>query len=83
MDGTDKAIERAGELVGDDFIVIKVARPKQDMRWDVPVIGLETIQTMIRSRARVLVMESEKMFFIEKSEVIKLADLNEITIVVV
>ncbi len=82
MEGTDEAIKRAGELVGENFTVIKVARPNQDMRWDVPLVGFETLQTMIKSKARVLAIESGKMFFVEKAKVIREADLNEITIVV-
>jgi len=81
MEGTDAAIRRAGELLNDEFTVIKVARPKQDMRWDVPLIGLETIRTMIRSKARVLAIESGRMFFVDKPKVINEADINEITIV--
>lgn len=81
MEGTDEAIRRASKL-SDDFVVIKVARPKQDMRWDVPLIGFETLKTMVEAKARVLAIESEKMFFIDKAKVIKEADLNEIAIVV-
>ena len=82
MEGTDEAIKRAGKLAGGDFTVVKVARPNQDMRWDVPLIGFETLKTMIESKARVLAVESGKMFFVERAKVIKEADLKEITIVV-
>ena len=51
------------------------------MRWDVPLIGFETLETMVKSKARVLAIESGKMFFVEKIKVIREADLNEITIV--
>lgn len=83
MEGTDNTISRARELVGGDFTVIKVARPKQDMRWDVPLIGPDTIQAMIDNNARLLAIESGKMFFVEKARTIQLADSNDITIIVV
>jgi len=83
MEGTDKAIERAKDLVSGDFTVIKIARPKQDMRWDVPLIGLDTIITMIENNARVLAIESGKMFLVEKEKTVKEADLNDVTIIVV
>jgi len=82
MEGTDNTIKRAGELTGGDFTVIKVARPRQDMRWDVPLVGINTIVTMIESKARVLAIESGKMFLVDKPKVIKEADLNGIAIVV-
>lgn len=82
MEGTDEVIKRAGQLVGGDFTVIKVSRPHQDMRWDVPLVGFQTLMAMIESKARVLAVESQKTFFIEKAKVIREADLNNITIAV-
>ena len=83
VESTDDTIKRGGTISGGDFIVIKVARPRQDMRWDVPLVGLDTLETMLSSGGKVLAIESEKMFFIEKEKVVKEADLNEATIVVV
>jgi len=82
IEGTDKTIERAHDFVSDGFTVIKAARPKQDMRWDVPLVGADTIETMIKYGARVLAIESGKMFFVEKEKTILEADKNEIAIVV-
>ena len=54
IEGTDKAIARAGELCrGGSFVVVKVAKPQQDMRFDVPTVGVSTIETMARAGARV------------------------------
>jgi len=83
MEGTDNTIIRAGELTGGGFTVIKVARPKQDMRWDVPLVGLDTIVTMIESKASILAIESGRTFLVDKAKVIKEADLNGLAIVVV
>jgi len=83
IEGTDRTIRRAHELVKDEFTVIKVARPKQDMRWDVPLVGPETIHTMVEAQARVLAIESGKMFFSEREKAIREADLHNLTIVVV
>jgi len=83
MDGTDKTIERAKELVNDGYTVIKMARPKQDMRWDVPLIGPDTIRVMSVNNANVLVLENRKMFFVEREKTIREADISNITIIVV
>jgi len=82
MEGTDKAIARAFDLVGEDYSVVKVARPRQDMRWDVPLVGPETIEAMIEHKARVLAIEAKKMFLVEKDKAIARADLHNITVVV-
>jgi DUF1009 family protein len=82
MEGTDDTIKRAANLAKTDFVVIKTARPKQDMRWDVPLVGFQTILAMIESKARVLAIESDRMFLVDKPKVIKEADLNDISIYV-
>lgn len=84
VEGTDECIRRAGELcpVG-DFTVVKVAKPQQDMRFDVPTIGLGTLQTMVDAKARVLAVEAERTIVIDRSEVIAFAQKQGITIVAV
>lgn len=74
MEGTDKTIKRAHEYAGDNCIVVKMARPKQDFKMDIPVIGLETLKSAITVNAKGLVIEAEKMLFVEQNEVIKLAN---------
>jgi DUF1009 family protein len=82
IEGTDSAIRRAGKLCPrGGFVVVKVAKPKQDMRFDVPTIGLQTIQTMHEAGGRVLAIESDKTIILDREEVIKLAEKLRITIV--
>ena len=82
IEGTDECIRRAGSLCASGgFTVVKVSKPQQDMRFDVPTFGLQTLQTMVQSGSRVLAIEAGKTIFIDKQEVIDFADLNKITIV--
>ncbi len=82
IEGTDAAIRRAGTLCRrGGFTIVKVAKPQQDMRFDVPTIGVETIQTMREAGARVLAVESEMTIMLDQPEVIELADRLGIAIV--
>ena len=81
MEGTDATIRRAGELAKGKLTVIKVAKPDQDMRFDVPVVGLPTIETMIRSGATCLCLTPNKTLIFDRSEMLKLADDNKICVV--
>ena len=83
MEGTDKTIERAAALCGEGFTVVKVPRPKQDMRWDVPVVGPDTLKVIAENKGRVLAIEEKKMFLLKREECISFADKNDISIVVV
>ena len=81
IEGTDRAIARAGELCGTNpFVVVKVAKPAQDMRFDVPTIGPKTIETMKAAGARVLAIEAGKTILIEEAKTIALADRYGIAI---
>jgi len=82
IEGTDECIRRAGQLCRKGgFTVIKVAKPKQDMRFDVPTIGLQTIQTMHEAGGRVLAIESGKTIVLDQDEVYALANKLGISIV--
>ncbi len=82
IEGTDNCIRRAGELCRrGGFTVVKVAKPQQDMRFDVPTIGMASIDTMHQSGARVLAIESDKTIVLDQDEVVKLADQLGIAIV--
>ena len=83
IEGTDRCIRRAGELRATGFTVIKVAKPQQDMRFDVPTIGPQTLQTMYESGGKVLAIECEKTIVLDQDEVIRLADKFGIAIVAV
>lgn len=82
-EGTDDTILRTGLLVKGGFVVVKVARPDQDMRFDVPLVGPETIKAMAKTGATALSLESDKTLLLDKEEVIDLADKSNISIVVV
>jgi DUF1009 family protein len=82
MEGTDAVITRAGEMTrGKPFVVVKVAKPDQDMRFDVPVIGLPSIDHMIKAGATALHVTAKKTLLFDKSEMIELADKNRITVI--
>jgi DUF1009 family protein len=82
MEGTDAVIARAGEITkGRAFAIVKVSKPNQDMRFDVPVIGLPTIETMNRAGATALSVTSRKTLLFDKDELLRLADKCRITVI--
>ena len=79
-----RAIERAGELCGGaGFVVVKVAKPEQDRRFDVPTVGTQTIETMRRAGARVLAIEAGHTILLDEAETVALADRYGIAITAV
>lgn len=84
LEGTDTTIRRAGSLCrSKNFVVVKVAKPNQDMRFDVPTIGLDTLKTMVEAGASVLAVEAQKTIFIDAEEVVAFADKHKIAIVAI
>jgi DUF1009 family protein len=84
MEGTDALIERAGALVnGRMFRIVKLAKPNQDLRFDIPVIGPTTIQLMARLKASALSIEARKTLMIDRGDLIREADAAGIAIVAV
>ena len=82
IEGTDQCIRRAGDLCRrGGFTVVKVAKPQQDMRFDVPTIGVQTLHTMSQSGAKVLAVESERTIVLDQDEVVRLAEKLGIAIV--
>jgi hypothetical protein len=94
MEGTDATIERAGQIMAQTFagegaratldrslIVIKIAKPKQDMRFDVPVIGVKTIEVMQAAGATCLAVDAGKCLLIDGEAVIAAADAAGIAVV--
>jgi len=81
MEGTDRCILRGGQIAQEGAVVVKTSKPKQDNRFDVPVVGPRTIQHMIRSRAACLAVEAGKTLIIDQPAVVKLADRHKICIV--
>jgi hypothetical protein len=84
IEGTDRAILRAGEMCPrGGFVVVKVAKPQQDMRFDVPTVGRETIETMRKAGGRVLAVEAGKTILLDEAETVALADRYGMTITAV
>lgn len=81
MEGTDRCIERGGKIARSGAVVVKMSKPNQDDRFDVPVIGPRTIQTMMRVRAGCLAIEAGKTIIIDQPRVVKLANKAGICIV--
>ncbi|HEV2949481.1 MAG TPA: UDP-2,3-diacylglucosamine diphosphatase LpxI, partial [Gemmataceae bacterium] len=82
IEGTDQAILRAGQLCrSGGFTVVKVAKPQQDMRFDVPTVGCTTIESMRHAGGRVLAIEAGKTILLDEQETLALADRYGITIV--
>ena len=80
MEGTDKCIIRAGEIIKGN-VIVKMAKPNQDFRFDVPCFGAKTIQKMIDSKSSLLAIEANKTYILEKEKTIELANKNKIVIV--
>jgi DUF1009 family protein len=81
MEGTDEVIERAARLAGPGVRIVKVAKPKQDMRFDVPVVGLATIEAMRAAGASALSIDAGKTLVLDGDAVIRAADEAKITVV--
>jgi DUF1009 family protein len=84
IEGTDRAIERAGLYCrAGGFVVVKVAKPQQDMRFDVPTVGGHTIETLYRAGGRVLAIEAGKTILLDEADTIALADRYGLTLVAI
>lgn len=80
IEGTDEAIKRGAELGGPGVVVVKMTKPGQDMRFDLPVIGERTIKTMAACGAGALAVESGKTVLLNRKTAVELADRSGITI---
>jgi DUF1009 family protein len=81
IEGTDRCIERAGTLCrAGGWTLVKVAKPQQDMRFDVPTVGTDTIENLHRARARVLAIEAGRTIILDEPEVVALADRYGLTV---
>lgn len=89
MEGTDRCILRAGELVREGaekkstVAVVKVARPNQDTRYDLPVLGKGTIETLVKSGIEVLAFEAEKTLVLDLEEVVAAADKHHLCLLAI
>src|SRR6266705_5059700 len=81
LEGTNEAMRRGGELAGSSAVMVKVAKPNQDMRFDVPVIGVETIRIAAEARLRVIAVEAGKTLLLERDAIVDLANRSKVSIV--
>ncbi len=81
VEGTDETIRRGGKLANGIAVVVKVCKPDQDLRFDMPAIGMKTIETMSEAGASVLTVEADKAVVFDREEMIDLADHKGIAIV--
>jgi UDP-2,3-diacylglucosamine hydrolase len=84
IEGTDRCIERAGQFCrSGGWSLVKVAKPQQDMRFDVPTIGVTTIENLHKAGAKVLAIEADKTILLDEPDVIALADRYGLSIVAI
>jgi len=81
LEGTNEAIRRGGTLAREGGVMVKVSKPNQDMRFDVPVIGVETIRIAAESGVRVIAVEAGKTLLLERDAVIALATGSNMSVV--
>jgi DUF1009 family protein len=82
IEGTDECIRRAGQFCPQGgFTVVKVAKPQQDMRFDVPTVGTGTIESLLAAGGKVLAIEAGKTILIDEEQVVSLANRHGLTIV--
>lgn len=81
VEGTTAAIRRGGELGGGETVIVKVSKPQQDLRFDVPAVGPDTIAVMDEVRASVLAVEAGKTLMIDKAELLLAANAHGICVV--
>ena len=80
IEGTDETIRRGGRLAGPGAVVVKVSKPHQDLRFDVPAVGLATIRTMVEVKAAVLAVDAGKSLIFDRQEMLQEADRGHIAV---
>ncbi len=81
LEGTDEAIQRGGHLAGEEIVVVKVSRPSQDARIDLPAVGLKTVERLCEVKGRALCLQAQKVLFFQREKAAALADAHGISIV--
>jgi len=81
IEGTDEAVKRGGSLAVEGAVVIKISKPQQDMRFDVPVVGTETLRSMSSVKAKVLAIEAEKSILLNRDQFVREANKHGIIVV--
>ena len=80
MEGTDEVIRRACGIAGPGVVVVKVAKPRQDMRFDVPVVGRGTLEAMVEGKARVLAVDAGRTLLLDKADFLAEADRRDLVV---
>ena len=80
LEGTDQTIRRGGEVAGPGTVVVKTAKPRQDFRFDVPVIGLETARSVVAAQAAVLAIEAGRTLFVQREETLALLEKHRVAL---
>lgn len=83
IEGTDKCIVRGAKLAKNGAAIVKVSKPSQDKRFDIPTVGLKTLQTMKKYNANLLTVEANETIIVDQEKVVKFADKNNIVIMAV
>lgn len=83
IEGTDKCIARGGKIAKNGGVVVKVAKPLQDKRFDIPAVGLNTLKVMKKYKLQVLAVEANETIIVEQEKVVNFADKNNIVIMAV
>ena len=85
IEGTDKAIARGAKLAqkAKSAVVVKVSKPKQDKRFDIPTVGLRTLKTMKKYGANVLAVEAGETFIVEEEKMINFANKNKMVVIAI
>jgi len=80
LEGTDLTIRRGGDVAGPGTVVVKAAKPQQDFRFDVPVVGLETARSVVAARASAIAMEAGRTLFVQREEALALLDRHGVAV---
>jgi DUF1009 family protein len=80
MEGTDEAIRRAGRIAGAGCTVVKVAKPRQDVRFDVPVVGPGTVAAMSEAKARVLAVQAGETLLLDRADLMAAAERADLAL---
>jgi UDP-2,3-diacylglucosamine hydrolase len=80
MEGTDETILRAGRIAGPGTTVVKVSKPRQDMRFDVPVVGVSTLDAMLEAGSRVLAVDAERTLLIDRPAFLGRAEADGVAV---
>jgi len=81
FEGTNEAMKRGGALARKGAVMVKVSKPNQDLRFDVPVVGVETIRIAADAKVRVIAVEAGQTLLLEKEELISLATRANVSVV--